>query len=91
MIAYADTGLLCSLYAPDAHRALAAARMQRQELPLPLTWLHRLEFRNALRLRVSRSEISTKERDASLNAALADFAAGVLIARAPSLAESAAR
>ena len=47
MTAYADTGFLCSLYAPDLHTARAAARMKRQALPLPLTWLHHVEFPNA--------------------------------------------
>jgi predicted nucleic acid-binding protein len=75
---YADTGFLCSLYAPDAHSALAAARMRRQALPLPFIWIHQLELRNALRLRVFRREITVLQRDASLNAMLADLAAGVL-------------
>lgn len=87
MTAYADTGLLCSLYAPDAHSRRAVARMARQPLPLPMTWLHQLEFRNALRLRVFRGEITPAQRDASLNAMLADLAAGVLTAAAPPLAE----
>jgi hypothetical protein len=78
MTGYADTGFLCSLYLPDAHTGLAVARMTRQPLPLPFTWLHRLEFRNALRLRVFRGEITQAQRDASLNAMLADLAAGVL-------------
>jgi predicted nucleic acid-binding protein len=87
MTVYADTGWLCSLYAPDVHTSLAAARMKRLTLPLPMTWLHQLEFRNALRLRVFRMEISAKQRDASLNAMLADMAAGVLEASSPPLAE----
>lgn len=87
MTAYADTGLLCSLYAPDAHSRRAVARMARQALPLPMTWLHQLEFRNALRLRVFRGEITPAQRDASLNAMLADLAAGVLAATSPPLAE----
>ena len=87
MTAYADTGLLCSLYAPDAHSRRAVARMARQALPLPMTWLHQLEFRNALRLRVFRGEITPAQRDASLNAMLADLAAGVLVTTAPPLAE----
>ena len=88
MTAYADTGLLCSLYAPDAHTSRVVARMQRQALPLPMTWLHQLEFRNALRLRVFRGEITPPQRDASLNAFLADVAAGVLAAAAPPLADT---
>lgn len=87
MRAYADTGLLCSLYAPDVHTGAAVARIQRQALPLPIIWLHSLEFRNALRLRVFRQEITTAQRDASLNAMLADLAAGVLTHAAPSLAD----
>lgn len=85
MTAYADTGFLCSLYAPDAHTRSAAARMKRQALPLPIVWLHQLEFRNALRLRIFRREITSGQRDASLNAMLADLAAGVLEHAAPPL------
>jgi hypothetical protein len=87
MTSYADTGFLCSLYAPDAHTGRAVARMKRQALPLPLTWLHQLEFRNALRLRVFRGEITPSQRDASLNALLADVAGGVLAGAAPPLAD----
>lgn len=87
MTSYADTGFLCSLYAPDAHTPRAIARMKRQALPLPFTWLHQLEFRNALRLRVFRGEIAGPQRDASLNTMLADLAGGVLIAASPPLGE----
>jgi len=85
MKAYADTGFLCSLYAPDAHSVDAAARMKRQALPLSVTWLHQLEFRNALRLRIFRKEITSVQRDASLNTMLADLASGVLVHTAPPL------
>jgi len=85
VIGYADTGFLCSLYAPDAHSGRAASRMKRQELPLPVTWLHQLEFRNALRLRVFRKEITPAQRDGSLNLFLADLASGVLTAASPPL------
>lgn len=87
MNTYADTGFLCSLYAPDAHTSRAVRRMRRQTLPLPVTWLHQLEFRNALRLRVFRKEITPAQRDASLNAMLADVASGVLVHAAPPLAD----
>lgn len=79
MKAYADTGFLCSLYAPDRHTGAAVARIKRQPLPLPVIWLHQLEFRNALRLRIFRKEITSAQRDASLNAMLADRTAGVLV------------
>jgi len=84
--AYADAGFLCSLYALDRHTPRAAARMKRQVLPLPHTWLHQLELRNALRLRVFRGEITASQRDASLNMILADLAGGVLAAASPALA-----
>jgi predicted nucleic acid-binding protein len=84
---YADTGFLCSLYAPDAHTQRAVARMRRQELPLPFTWLHQLELRNALRLRVFRREITAAQREASLNMMLADLAAGVIEGASPVLAD----
>ncbi len=85
MKAYADTGFLCSLYAPDAHSARAAARMASQTLPLAFTWLHQLEFRNALRLRDFRKEIDGSQRLASLNAFLADMAGGVYVSASPAL------
>ena len=86
MTAHVDTGFLGSLYAPDAHSAVAITHMRRQALPLPCTWLHQLELRNALRLRVFRREITAPQRDASLNAVLADLAAGVLAVAAVALA-----
>jgi len=84
---YADTGFICSLYAPDAHSPRALVRMRRQALPLAFTWLHQLEFRNAIRLRVFRGEIVPAQRDASLNTLLTDLAGGVLVAAAPVLTE----
>lgn len=83
MSAYADTGFLCSLYAPDAHTARAIARMRHQRLPLSFTWIHRLELRNALRLRVFRREITDAQASLSLNAHLADLSLGVLAAEDP--------
>ena len=87
MTDYADTGFLCSLYAPDAHSARAISEMNRLTAPLAFTWIHQLEFRNAMRLRVFRKEINRKQRDASLNDLLADLAAGVLEHRSPELPE----
>lgn len=84
---YADTGFLCSLYTPDAHTAKAAAAMKRQVEPLAFIWLHQLEFRNALRLRVFRKEITAKQRDASLNLLLADLAGNLFEHASPSLPE----
>lgn len=87
MIDYADTGFLCSLHAPDAHTAKAITAMRKQAAALAFTWIHQLEFRNALRLRVFRREITPAQRDASLNLLLADLAEGTLAHRQPPLPE----
>jgi predicted nucleic acid-binding protein len=87
MTSYTDTGFLCSLYAPDPHTRRAVARMTHQPLPIPVIWLHQLEFRNALRLRVFRKEITPAQRDASLNMMLSDLAAGLLIHAEPHLTD----
>lgn len=77
MNAYADTGFLCSLHAPDAHTERVVVWLKRQRHPLPFTGLHRLEFRNALRLRVFRKEITPEQRELSIQAMLSDLAAHV--------------
>lgn len=74
---YADTGFICSLYAPDANSERACRFMQGQERAIAFSWLNQVEFRNALRLRVFRKEISSAERDQSLHLLLADLASGV--------------
>jgi len=84
---YADTGLLCSLYAPDANSGAAIDRIGRAKSALSLVWLHQLELRNALRLRVFRKEINVTQRDAALNAFLADIAGGVYESASPGIAE----
>ena len=67
MSVYADTGLLCSLYAPDAHTSRAIDWMDEQDDPIFFSWLNQIEFRNAMRLRVFRKEITAAQRDASIN------------------------
>ena len=74
---YADTGFICSLYAPDENTRSACQFMNHHEDPICFSWLNQVEFRNALRLRVFRKEISNAERDQSLNLLLADLSAGV--------------
>lgn len=81
---YADTGFLCSLYAPDAHSERAIARMEQQGSPILFTWLHQIEFRNALRLRVYRGEITRAQREASLRHIQADLTDGFLQLADPS-------
>jgi len=86
MRSYTDTGFLCSLYAPDAHTDKAVPAMSKRQLPLPLVWLHQIEFRNALRLQVFRKAITATQRDASLNALLVDISDGVYEMHVPDLA-----
>jgi predicted nucleic acid-binding protein len=74
---YADTGFICSLFAPDANTDRAIDQMERQREPICFSWLNQVEFRNALRLRVFRKEISKSERDRSLNLLLADLSEGI--------------
>ncbi len=83
MIDYADTGFICSLYAPDANTEDACKLMDGQVAPIAFSWLNQVEFRNAIRLRVFRKEISTIQRDYSLNSLLADLNAGVFENREP--------
>ncbi|MBI5799583.1 MAG: PIN domain-containing protein [Verrucomicrobia bacterium] len=58
MSAYADTNFLTSLYLPRVHsleaQRLLADFLRKQDEALPFTPLHRLEFRNAIRLAVFR-------------------------------------
>jgi predicted nucleic acid-binding protein len=83
MNTYADTGFITSLYVRDANSSRAQAAMPTQLLPISVCWLHQLEFRNALRLRVFRKEMTTAQRDASLNFFLADLANGVWVLETP--------
>lgn len=87
MTAYADTALLCSLHAPDAHTGRVVAWLQRPRAPLPFTGLHRLEFRNALRLRVFRKEITPEQRELAIQAMLSDIASDVFAHAEPSWPE----
>ena len=85
MKTYADTGFMASLYVRDSNSGRAQTGMATAALPVSVCWLHQLEFRNALRLRVSRKEMTAGQRDASLNGYLADVAAGVWISEMPPL------
>lgn len=87
MTAYADTAFLCSLHAPDAHTGRVVAWLQRPRAPLPFTGLHRLEFRNALRLRVFRKEITPEQRELAIQAMLSDIAADVFAYAEPAWPE----
>lgn len=78
MPAYADTSFLARVYAPHADSERALAWLQRAKDPLPFTPLHRLELRNALRLRVFRGEITPEQRGLAFQEIEADLAAAVI-------------
>lgn len=80
---YADTGFIVSLYTQDANSAAAAALMQRQPHPAAWTRLHAAEFRNAIRLRHFRKEITRLDVAAVLQTQDADLAAGIFSAEEP--------
>jgi len=77
MTRYADTAFICSLYGTDCNSAAAASRMRSLPGPLPFVWLHQIEFRNAIRLRVFRKQLKAEEAAEALAAFEADFADGV--------------
>ncbi len=58
MKAYADTNFFTRFYVPNPDLSrlsrMIAAYLEREDEPLPFTPLHRLEFRNAVRLMVHR-------------------------------------
>jgi predicted nucleic acid-binding protein len=84
MIDYADTAFLVSVHSRDAKSPEALVRMNAQSIPLVWTWLHELEFRNAIRLRAFRKEIDLRDIDAVLRGQSDDMNAGVYINAAPS-------
>ena len=87
MKAYADTAFLVSVHTRDGNTAAAVGRMMHQTLPLPWTWLHELEFRNAVRLRTFRREMNSDELTRALIDQRTDVDAGVYLAAVPPLAD----
>lgn len=81
MKTYADTSFLFSLYATDANSLRADVWRQANPAPLPLTTVHRLELRNALRLAVFQNRLTQQEVQAAWQEVENDCAAGVLVAR----------
>lgn len=61
MKAYADTGFLVSVHTSDANTVAARQRMRICGGPMPWTWLHEVEFRNAIRLQAFRGQIAPEE------------------------------
>jgi predicted nucleic acid-binding protein len=75
---YADTSFLVSLYLDDDHTETANAWMKRHAEPLPLTPLHRHEFRTAICLAVWRKQIDGAQRREYFRLFEEDLRAGFL-------------
>ena len=54
MNCYADTGFLVSLHSADAKSAPAKMWMKSHGMPMIWTWLHELQFRNAIPAQMQR-------------------------------------
>lgn len=79
MTAYADTSFLARAYTPHVDSPRVLAWLQRAREPLPFTPLHRLELRNAIRLRVFRGEITPEQRRLAFAEIESDLADGILV------------
>lgn len=78
MPAYADTSFLVRIYTPHADSQKALTWLQNARDSLPFTPLHRHELRNAIRLRVFRSEITLEQRKLAFNEIESDLAGNIL-------------
>lgn len=87
MSIYADSGFICSVYAPDLNTDSATAFIGNINDSISFSWLNQVEFRNALRLRVFRREITAQQRDASLSWLLSDIRSGVFVHAEPLLSD----
>jgi hypothetical protein len=78
MTVYADTSFLVAAYLPEPESLRVLAWLQSARHPLPFTPLHRLEVRNAIRLRVFRGEITPDQRQQTFQEIESDLAGAVL-------------
>ena len=84
---YADTGFLVSLHTTDANTAAARGRMKRRGAPMAWTWLHEVEFRNAIRLQAFRGQLALEEVGEILHKQALGLDNGVYFPAAPAMAE----
>jgi predicted nucleic acid-binding protein len=75
---YVDSALLVKAYCPEATSAQAIALISQAVPPLPLTHLHELEIRNALRLKRYRGELTDAELEGALEHFQSDIGDGLL-------------
>ncbi len=87
MKCYADTGFLVSLHSSDANSAAAKARMKSHGVAMAWTWLHEMEFRNAIRLQAFRKQLDPSDVAGILHKQALGLENGVYFSAAPALAE----
>ena len=85
MKAYADTGFLVSLHSRDANSERAITRMESHTVPMAWTWLHDLEFRNAVCLQEFRKLIKPAAVAQIMNDQTLDLQAGIYFTATPAL------
>jgi predicted nucleic acid-binding protein len=78
MSVYADTSFLMAAYSPEPESMRVLAWLQSARHPLPFTPLHRLEVRNAIRLRVFRGEITPDQRQQAFQEIESDLEDAIL-------------
>lgn len=74
---YFDTGVLLKLYLPEPRAAEAVALVNASPNLPPITLLHELEMRSALRQKVGRGELTLNECDALIAQMEGDLSSGV--------------
>ncbi len=87
MSCYADTGFIVSLHSRDANSDLAKARMKSHGVPMVWTWLHEMEFRNAIRLQVFRKQLDPQDIAQILHRQSLGLENGVYLPISPAIAE----
>src|SRR6266850_6974254 len=78
MNVYADSSFLVAVYSPQLDSLKALEWLQKATDSLPFTPLHRHELRTALRLRVFRRQISSRQRAQAFAEIENDLSAGIL-------------
>ena len=87
MKCYPDTGFLVSLHSADANSVPAKARMKAHGVPMAWTWLHEMEFRNAIRLQAFRKQVDPSDVSEILHKQALGLENGVYFPATPALAE----
>jgi predicted nucleic acid-binding protein len=79
VITYLDSSALIKLYVPEGDSAEVVRYVLKRRESLPLSLLHELELKNALRVKAFRKEASRKSVNAALKHLCADIALGIFV------------